>query len=122
MIVSEAIEKVKERKPNAYEDHMLLDWLNEIEARVQRELFCTTPEGVFTYSIEEDMEKELLLPKPYDVLYLHYIIAMIEFNQQEYEAYNNTVELVNSTFLDAQKYYNQIYGSKKQLKIKNWMA
>lgn len=122
MYVSEAIEKVKDRKPNAYEDHTLLDWLNEIEARVQRELINTAPEGVFEYSIETDMERELLLPKPYDVIYIHYIIAMIEFNQQEYEAYNNTVELVNSTFLDAQKYYNQIYGPKKQYKIKNWLA
>ncbi len=122
MLVSEAIEKVKERKPNAYEDHTLLDWLNEIEARVQRELLDTAPEGVYTYSIEEDMERELLLPKPYDVLYLHYVIAMIEFNQQEYEAYNNTVELANSMFLEAQKYYNQVYGTRKKLKVKNWLA
>lgn len=121
MFVSEAIEKVKERKPNAYEDHMLLEWLNEIEARVQRELLDTTPEGIFTYDIERDMERELLLPKPYDVLYLHYVIAMIEFNQQEYEAYNNTTELVNSTFSAAQKYYHQIYGPRKQLKVKNWL-
>lgn len=121
MIVSEALEKVKERKPNAYNDRTLLEWLNEIEARVQRELLDTAPEGIFTYSIEENMEAELLLPKPYDVLYLHYIIAMIEFNQQEYEAYNNTVELANSTFSAAQKYYNEVYGSRKRLKIKNWL-
>lgn len=122
MIVSEAIEKVKERKPNAYEDHTLLEWLNEIEARVQRELLDTAPEGIFTYEIERDMERELLLPKPYDVVYLHYIIAMIEFNQQEYDAYNNTIELANATFSDAQKYYNDTYGYRKQLKIKNWLA
>ncbi len=122
MIVSETIEKVKERKPNAYEDHTLLEWLNEIEARVQRDLLDTAPEGIFSYSIERDMERELLLPKPYDVVYLHYIIAMIEFNQQEYEAYNNTVELLNSTFSAAQKYYNDVYGSRKQLKIKNWLV
>ena len=122
MIVSEAIERVKERKPNAYDDHTLLEWLNEIEARVQRELLDTAPEGIFTYAIERDMERELLLPKPYDVIYIHYIIAMIEFNQQEYEAYNNTVELVNSTFLDAQKYYNQIYDTRKKYFVKNWLA
>lgn len=122
MIVSEAIEKVKERKPNAYEDHTLLEWLNEIEARVQRDLLDTAPEGIFSYSIERDMERELLLPKPYDVLYLHYIIAMIEFNQQEYEAYNNTSELANSTFAEAQKYYNDTYGTRKRLKLKNWLV
>jgi hypothetical protein len=121
MIVFEAIEKVKERKPNAYDDHTLLEWLNEIEARVQRELMDTAPEGIFTYSIEQDMERELLLPKPYDVVYLHYVIAMIEFNQHEYEAYNNTVDLANSVFLDAQKYYNQVYGPRKRLKVKNWL-
>ena len=122
MIVSEALEKVKERKPNAYDDHMLLEWLNEIEARVQHELMDTPPEGIFSYSIEKDMERELLLPKPYDVVYLHYIIAQIEFNQQEYEAYNNTCEMVNSLYSDAQKHYNDKYNSGKQLKLKNWLA
>lgn len=122
MKVSEALEKVKERKPNAYDDHMLLEWLNEIEARVQRELMDTPPEGIFSYTITDHMEHELLLPKPYDVLYLNYIIAMIEFNQQEYEAYNNTVDLVNTQFADAQNYYNTKYGRDSGLRIKNWFA
>lgn len=122
MKVSEALEKVKERKPNAYDDHMLLEWLNEIEARVQRELMDTPPEGILSYTITDHMEHELLLPKPYDVMYLNYIIAMIEFNQQEYEAYNNTVDLVNSQFADAQNYYNAKYGRDSGLRIKNWFA
>lgn len=122
MKVCEAIEKVKERKPNAYDDNMLLDWLNEIEARVQRELMDTPPEGIFSYDITRHMENELLLPKPYDVLYLNYIIAMIEFNQQEYEAYNNTSDLFNSQFADAQNYYNSKYGKRGGLKLKNWFV
>lgn len=122
MIVSEALEKVKERKPNPYDDHMLLEWLNEIEAKVQHELLDTPPEGIFTYTIEEHMEHELLLPKPFDVVYLHYIIAMIEWNQQEYDAYNNTVDLVNLLFEDAKKYYNEKHKGGKVLKVKNWLA
>lgn len=122
MKVCEAIEKVKERKPNAYDDHMLLDWLNEIEARVQRELMDTPPEGIFSYAITEHMENELLLPRPYDVLYISYIIAMIEFNQQEYDAYNNTSDLFNSQFADAQNYYNAKYGKRSGPIIKNWFA
>lgn len=122
MIVSEALEKVKERKPNPYDDEMLLEWLNEIEARVQHELMDTPPEGIFTYSIEKHMERELLLPKPYDVIYIHYIIAMIEWNQQEYDAYNNTTDMLNSIFSDAQKYYNEKYNGGKRIKLKNWLA
>lgn len=122
MKVSEAIERVKERKPNAYSDSMLLDWLNEIEARVQSDLMDTTPEGVISYDIERDMERELLLPRPHDSLYLTFVIMMIEFNQQEYTAYNNSAELFNTQFADAQKYYNEKYKKVKPLKITNWGA
>lgn len=120
MIVSEAIEKVKERKPNAYSDQMLLDWLNEIEAQVQKELLDTAPEGIVSYKLDRDMEQELMLPRPYDVLYTTYIIMMIEFNQQEYNAYNNTAELFNTQFAEAQKYYNEKYQKTHTLKITNW--
>ena len=121
MTVSEVIEKVKDRKPNAYADHTLLDWLNELEAMVQKNLMDTAPEGIIAYDITRDMEKELLLPRPYNAMYATYIIMMIEFNQQEFTAYNNTSELFNTQYEEAQKYYNEKYKRTSSLKIKNYM-
>ena len=121
MIVSEAIEKVKERKPNAYSDQIMLDWLNECEAQVQRDLMDTMPEGIFSYSIDDDMERELLLPRPYDSAYLFYIQAMIEFSQQEYSAYNNTIALYNNLISEAAKYYNRKYQKTERVKIHNYL-
>ena len=121
MTVSEVIEKVKDLKPNAYKDHTLLDWLNEVEAMVQKELMDTMPEGIREYRIEKDMEEELLLPRPYNALYETYNIMRIEFNQLEFTAYNNTAELFNKQYEEAQKYYNEKYPKTSKLKVKNYM-
>ena len=121
MTVAEVLEKVKDRKPNAYTDHTLLDWLNEIEATVQKELLDTMPEGIREYQIEKDMEEELLLPRPFNALYVTYIISMIEFNQQEFDAYNNTADLFNTQYDEAKKYYNEKYPKTTRLKVKNYM-
>ena len=46
MTVYEAIAKVKDRKPNAYSDESLNDFLNDCEAMVQRELMLTVPDEI----------------------------------------------------------------------------
>jgi hypothetical protein len=46
---------------------------------------------------------------------------MIEFNQQEFDAYNNTAELFNIQYEEAQKYYNEKYPKTTRLKVKNYM-
>lgn len=121
MTVSEAIEKVKERKPNAYSDKLLVEWLNDCEAQVQRELMGVPAEGIKQYDEVEDLEQDLLLPRPYDAAYVTYIIAMIEFNQQEYNAYNNSIVMFNTQYDAAQKYYNSTFKHTMGLKIRNWL-
>ena len=90
MTVNDAISKVKDRKPNAYSDESLVDWLNECEAMVQREIMLTVPDEIIQYDYPDDLDKELILPRPYAALYVSSIKMMIEYTQEEYNAYNNT--------------------------------
>jgi len=120
MTVKEAIEKAKDRKPNAFPDEELIDWLNEFEARVQVELMQIAPEAVVSYDLADDAEKAMLLPKPFESMYVDYICMMIQFNQEEWTAYNNTSLMLNASFNEAQKYYNSKYPKTDNLKIRNW--
>lgn len=120
MTVTEAIAKVKDRKPNAYSDESLNDWLNECEAMVQRELLLTVPEEIVQYEWPKDRDVELILPKPYDALYVTYITMMIQYVQEENLAYNNTLAMFNSQYQSAQGYFNKLDPNPPSLKIKNW--
>ena len=121
MTVYEAIAKVKDRKPNAYNDESLNDWLNECEAMVQREILLEEPENIIQYEWPQDRDKELILPRPYDALYVTYIKMMIEYTQEEYTAYNNTNLMYQTQLQSAQTYYNKLDPNPPSLKIKNWM-
>lgn len=120
MTVNEVLAKVKDRKPNAYSDESLNDWLNECEAMVQRELLLTVPDEIIQYKFPEDRDKELILPKPYDALYVTYIIMMIQYAQEEYTSYNASLAMFNSQYVSAQSYYNKLDPNPPSLKIKNW--
>lgn len=121
MTVNECLAKVKDRKPNAYSDESLTDRLNEIEARIQREILLKEPEDIIQYEFPGDRDKELILPKPYDSAYVYYIKMMVEFDQEEYSAYNNTMAMFNAQYQDAEKYYNKMNPNPPAIKIKNWM-
>lgn len=121
MTVNECLAKVKDRKPNAYSDESLTDRLNEIEARIQREILLKEPEDIIQYDFPEDRDTELILPKPYDSAYVYYIKMMIEFDQEEFSAYNNSMAMFTASFQDAEKYYNKLNPNPPAVRIRNWM-
>ena len=122
MLVKEAIQKVKERKPNAYSDEALLDYINECEAMVQRELYLETPEEIVQYEYPDGLEEELILPSPYSMVYVTYAIMMIQYNQEEIAAYNNSNEMFAAQLAEAQKYYNRQNENRKTVYVTNWFA
>ena len=121
MTVNEVLAKVKDRKPNAYSDESLVDRLNDCEAMVQRELLLTVPDEIIQYNFPDDRDKELILPRPYDELYVTYIIMKIQFDQEEYTAYNNSQLMFTAQYQDAQGYYNRLNPNPPSLVIHNWM-
>lgn len=121
MTVNECLAKVKDRKPNAYNDESLNDWLNECEAMVQREIMLTVPDEIIQYEWPDDRDKELILPRPYDAMYVTYIIMMIQYVQEEYGAYNNTNLMFQTQYQAAQGYYNKLDPNPPSIKITNWM-
>ncbi len=122
MLVKEAIQKVKERKPNAYSDEALLDYINECEAMIQRELNLEIPEEIVQYEYPDGLEEELILPSPYSMVYVTYAIMMIQYNQEEIAAYNNSNEMFKAQLEEAQKYYNRQNDNRKTFRITNWYA
>lgn len=107
MKVSEAIEQVKKQKPNAYDEEQLLQFLNEIERMVQSEVFKLKADEMVTYDFESNSENELLISMPYDIVYVSYILARVDFINQDYANYNNMIAIFNDQYDEYKRYYRR---------------
>lgn len=109
MTVSEVLNMVDDIKPNAFSDDAKVAWLNEVEGMVQTEVFLWAPEEIITYTCEENKDTPLLVEPPHDKLYWPYLSAMIDFANGEYNKYQNTMQLFNSSFKEFMRWFATHY-------------
>ena len=104
MTPNKAIEKVDRLKPNSYSDEDKLGWINELDGMVQRLVF-QQEEDVTQYVYPDDLDKELLIPAPYDDAYALFLEAKIDYYNREYGNYNNSAMMFEAQFSEYKKDY-----------------
>lgn len=55
-----------------------------------------------------DVGETLLLDPPHDNVYLDYVLAKIDWHNNDYDEYHNTMNMYNSSFMDAAKFYQSL--------------
>lgn len=114
--LKEIIAIVDELNPNSYSNNIKAQWVNEVEAYIQTEIYNVVPLDVVSYTdYEESKDKELSLDAVSDKIYLTYLQAMIDFSNKEYAAFNNDIALYN-TYMDTYaKWYVRTHGEGEAL-------
>lgn len=111
MTIREAISRTDAVKPNAYGETSKILWLSELDGMIKAEIIDTHQGGenvsFIGYDINVDTTKELLVPSPYDVLYLRYLEMKIDFSNGEYSKYNNSMMMYNAAYSAFENYYNR---------------
>ena len=111
MTISEAINRTDDVKPNTYTEVRKLLWLSELDGMIKSDIIDTHEGGENVsfagYDVDTDVTTELLVPAPYDVLYLRYLEMKIDYSNGEYGRYNNSMVMFNAAYSDFQKYYNR---------------
>ena len=120
MTLSEAIEQVKTLKPNAYSEEALTVWLNQLEAMVQSEVHGVDPENIVSFNWGSDGDSLLTICKPYDHAYVEWISAKIDFNNKEYGAYNNGVDVFNNTYEEYKKFWRRTHNPLDNIRVRNY--
>ena len=118
MTASEAIARAKEIRQGSIGYSQYLSWLNVIEGRVQTELLEKNTDEVIKYTEETDAS-ELIIPHPYDEVYIFYLCAMTDFANEEMELYSADAQAFDSRFEDFKKYYSKTSGN-KTVRISGW--
>lgn len=100
MTLREVIRHVDETKPNAFENIDKVDFLNDIETMILDEVLKHPHERPYSYTTEQDndLDKELLVPAPYDVLYRYWLAAQIDLADGEFDYYQNSAAVYNAVF------------------------
>lgn len=113
MKIVEAINKIDSLMHNTYNQVDKVAWLSELDSDVKR-LIIDTHEGAeavtFTgYDGSTDLQTELLIPSPFDSVYLRWLEAQIHYHNGEYDRYNNAIIMYNTAFDAFAAYYNRTH-------------
>ena len=116
MTLLEAINRIDVLKPNGYSQAEKIQWLSNLDGIVKREIIDTHEggEGVTFngYTEETSLTTELLVPAPYDDVYLRYLEMQIDYANGEYGKYNNSMAMYDTAYSTFQRYYNRTHMPK----------
>lgn len=111
MTILEAINRVDSTKPNSYTQIEKVDWLSTLDGVVKREIIDTHEGGddiVYNgYDADTSLDTELLVPAPYDDIYIRWLESRIDYANGEYGRYNNSLIAYNDAFDLYANYYNR---------------
>ena len=72
---------------------------------------------VFNGYTNEDEQAELLVGEPYDSMYVHWLAAMIDWNNREYDSYNNENAMFEAEYGAFRNAFNRTHMPKQTRKI-----
>ena len=111
MTIREAISQVDANAGNTYTQKEKIGWLSSLDQRVKA-MIIDTHEGaedvIFQgYSENTDPDTVLLVPAPFDDIYLRYLEAQIHYRNQEEDRCNNATDAYHALWAEFRNYYNR---------------
>lgn len=137
MTVAGLIESYNNERPNQIADNLKINWLRKCERMIINEILISHEHnledertinlsvagstlkidsgGTFEQHIDGfDMDTTLLVPEPYDDLYIHYLDQRIAYNNNDSKRYNIASTMFNNALLTYQQYCNRTWKTKKR--------
>lgn len=111
MTLNEAISRIDNIKPNGYTLIEKIKWISTLDGIIKEEIIDThegSEEVTFNgYDENSSLTTTLLVPAPYDDIYLRWLEAQIDYANNEYGKYNNSITLYNTAYATFERYYNR---------------
>lgn len=116
MTIIEAITQADETNKNAYSRKQKLVWLSRAEALVRHEVIDAHEGGEYVYfwgcDENPDLDTVLIMPKPYDECYIHYLQAQVYYANEEIDRYNRAMAMFSALFDSFRSYYKKNHTPK----------
>ena len=116
MTIMDALHRIDTIKPNSYNQTEKVQWLSTLDGTIKAELIDThegAEDVVFNgYTEDTDLLTALLVPAPYDELYIFWLESKIDYWNGEIGKYNNSISMFNEAYSSYAKYYNRTHMPK----------
>ena len=116
MKIMEVLYRIDSVKPNSYSQSEKIKWLSSLDGIVKKEIIDTHEGGEDVsfegYNENSDLSIVLLVPAPYDDIYLRWLEAQIDYANGEYGKYNNSIALFNTAYTAFANHYNRTHMPK----------
>ena len=116
MTIMDALHRIDNIKPNSYNQTEKVKWLSTLDGIIKAEIIDThegAEDVVFNeYTEDTDLLTALLVPAPYDELYIFWLESKIDYWNGEIGKYNNSISMFNEAYSSYAKYYNRTHMPK----------
>lgn len=122
MKVIEAVNRIDELKPNTISITDKIRWLSVLDGQIKSKIIDTYVGGEnikFNGYNDDTKETELLVPFPYDELYIYYLESKIDYANGEMTRYNISATNYNALYSDFETWYHKTHKT-KNVKFKYW--
>lgn len=114
MTIREVITKVDGLKANQISGAQKVKWLSECDSTIFHNVISThVNDGdmpvTFGGYTDKDMDTELLVKAPHDIVYGHYLEMQIDLYNKELANYNNTSRLYNMAMTEYSNWYTRTH-------------
>ena len=117
MTIQEAIERTDSLMHNVYSRDDKISWLSRLDMEVKQQIVDTHEGGKVGYfggySQSSPEMLVLLVPAPYDEMYLRYLEAQIHYHNGEYDKYNNAMAMFQTIYDGFANYYRRTHMPKR---------
>ena len=114
MTLQEALDVTDEMKPNMMRRDLKIKYLTEIEQLIHDEIIMThehtqEQETKPVYTEETEPETVLIVPDPYSMLYVYWLMSKIDLQNLEMDKYNNDRALFENAYNTMHDWWNRTY-------------
>ena len=111
MTIIEAINRIDSLKPNNYTQEEKVRWLSNLDGIIKKEII-DIHEGaenvVFNgYDADTPLDTVLLVPNPYDDIYIKWLEAQIDYANADTKRYTNSMIMYNTSYSAFERFYNR---------------
>ena len=100
MKIIEAIDRLDALNFNTYTDDDKVEWLSRLDNMVKKQIIDNhdgAEQITFSgYTPDTPTDTVLLVPAPYDEVYIRWMEAQIHYHNGEYDKYNNAIIMFNT--------------------------
>ena len=116
MTINEAITRINALKPNGISQDEKINWLSTLDITIKNEIIDVY-EGEeikdFTgYTSETPLTTPLIVPPPYDEIYLYWLESKINYWNGEMGRYNNSITMFNTAYSAFERHYIKTHKTK----------